>query len=84
MILFRGSRGLYSITNLMSGCGEHELPQTVDGQLPHVVVVHLERVVPAVLTEPQLDVVAAEFLGQLGGLVEQREGLGPDRRDRGW
>ena len=60
--------------------GADQLAQTVDGQLPDVVVVDLERVVPAVLAEPQLHVVAAQLLGQLGGLVQQRERLGPDGR----
>ena len=84
MILFRGSRGLYSITKLMSGWRRDELAQAVDGQLPDVVVVDLERVVPAVLAGPQLHVVAAEFLGQLGGLVQQRQAPARGRPGPGW
>src|SRR4029077_2305501 len=50
--------------------GRDELTEAIDRQLPDVVVVHLERIVPAVLAEPQLDVVAAELPGQFGGLMQ--------------
>src|SRR5215211_4661823 len=59
-----------------------EFAQSVDCQLPDVVIVDLERIVPAVLTEPELDVVAAEVLGQLGGFVQQFQRLGTDGRVR--
>src|SRR6476660_4911772 len=53
-----------------------QLAQPVDRQLPDVVIVDLEGIVPAILPEPQLDVIAAQILGQLRGLVEQLQGLG--------
>src|SRR5688572_25635969 len=59
-----------------------QLAQAIDGQLPDVVVIDLEGIVPAVLTEPELDVVAAQLLGQLGGLIQKFQGLGPNRRIR--
>ena len=64
--------------------GADQLAQPVDGQLPDVVVVDLERVVPAVLAEPQLDVVAAQLLGQLGGLVAAARAPARGRPGRGW
>ena len=57
-----------------------ELAQRVHGVRPDVVVVDLEGVVPAVLAEPELDVVAAELEGQLRRLVEQGERLRAHRR----
>ena len=59
-----------------------QLTQSIDRQLPDVVVIDLEGIVPAVLAEPQLDVVARELLGQLCGLVQQLQCLGSDGRVR--
>ena len=56
-----------------------ELAQAIHGQLPDVVIVHLEGIVPAVLAEPELDVVTAQLLGQLGRLVQQLQRLGANR-----
>jgi hypothetical protein len=54
-----------------------ELTQPVDRQPPDIAIVHLKGIIPAVLPEPQLDVVTAQFLGELSCLIKQLQRLGP-------
>src|SRR5699024_11293834 len=51
-----------------------ELAHTVQGRLPQRAVVHLERVVPAVLAGPELHVVGTEVAHHAGGLGAQLVG----------
>jgi hypothetical protein len=50
--------------------GPDELAEPIDRQIPDVVVIDLKGIVPPVLTEPELDVIAAQFLRELSCLIE--------------
>jgi hypothetical protein len=64
------------------GVSPDQFAQPIDRELPDVVVVDLEWIVPTVLAEPELDVVAVQFLCQFSGFIEELQRLGSDRRVR--